>query len=107
MCFLFATTVVGKAALDASRHSSLLATGVAEALLYAVAHDYIAMGASIAASAASAAVNLIGRNEGGLTLSRAAAESVLRDFETFFVPNTRRGKYRAGRARGLGRAAGR
>ena len=93
LCFLLAALVVGKAALDASRHSSLLATGVAEALLYAVAHDYIAMGASIAASAASAAVNLIGRNEGGLTLSRAAAESVLRDFETFFVPNTRRGNY--------------
>ena len=86
-----------KAALDSSRHEVLLATGVADSLLYAAAHDFVRLGASLAAYAASGAVNLIGRNEGGLTLSREAADSVLRNFKSYFVPNTRRGNYTATR----------
>eukprot|EP01048_Picozoa_sp_COSAG05_P029745 COSAG05_NODE_9956_length_591_cov_1.101626_1_plen_197_part_11 len=70
-----------------------MATGVVEALLYAAAHDFPMISLSIAAQSAAAVVSLIGRNEGGVTLSREAADSVLRDFSSFFVPNTRRGKY--------------
>ena len=93
--YYLSAALLSKAALDSSRHEMLLATGVAESLLYATAHDFVRVGISLAASAASAAVNLIGRNEGGLTLSREAADSVLRDFKTYFVPNTRRGNYTA------------
>ena len=93
MVFLGASALVSKASLDPFRHTWLLATGVAESLLYAAAHDFTCAGTSLAAGAVSAAVNLIGRNESGLTLSREAADSVMRDFKTYFVPNTRRGQY--------------
>eukprot|EP01048_Picozoa_sp_COSAG05_P009178 COSAG05_NODE_737_length_7636_cov_48.020433_2_plen_718_part_00 len=90
---IFAAMLLAKAALDRSRHESLLKTTVAESLLYAIATDVKFVGLSLGAGAASAAVSLIGRNEGGLALSREAADAVLRDFKTFFVPNTRRGTY--------------
>eukprot|EP01048_Picozoa_sp_COSAG05_P017961 COSAG05_NODE_2544_length_2925_cov_2.423213_2_plen_719_part_01 len=98
------SALVGKAALDQSRHVSLLANGVAKPLLYAAAHEFVVVGVSISAAAASAAVSLIGRNEGGLTLSREAVDSVLRDFKTFFVPNTRRGNYVSTRPLGVAKA---
>ena len=94
----YAAHLISKVAVDTSRHVKLLATGVAESLLYAAAHDATVVGISVGAAAASAAVNLIGRNEGGLTLSREAADSVLRDFKSYFVPDTRRGRYAASRA---------
>eukprot|EP01048_Picozoa_sp_COSAG05_P004418 COSAG05_NODE_237_length_13170_cov_25.700558_5_plen_1165_part_00 len=96
--FYSAARLVSKAVDDTSRHAALLATGVVEPLLYMTAHGFTFIGTSLGASAASVAVNLIGRNEGGLTLSREAVDSVLRDFQSFFVPNTRRGRYAPNRA---------
>ena len=93
-----------RATLDPFRHASLLATDLADALLYAASHDFVRGGTSFAAIAASAAVNLIGRNEGGLTLSGEVADTVLREFKTYFVPNTRRGKYPPGRPLNLAKA---
>ena len=92
LSFYNSVNLVFAASLDSSRHTSLLAMGVAKPLLYAASHDFTFAGCSIAAGAASAVVNLIGRNEGGLTLSREAADSVLRDFKTLFS-NLRRAKY--------------
>ena len=66
--------------------------------MHAASHDFTCFGVNIAAVAASAAVGLIGRNEGGLTLSREVVDAVLRDFMTYFVPNTRRGRYEPKRA---------
>ena len=102
--FFTAAALLAKAALDTSRHASLVATGVAEALLYTAANDFPFVTISVGAVAASGAVRLVGRNEGGLTLSREAADSVLRDFKSFFVPNTRRGNYAATRLMGAAKA---
>ena len=55
MSFYASSNLVAKAALDSSRHASLLSTGVAEALLYAAANDYVRLGASLAAAAQPAA----------------------------------------------------
>eukprot|EP01047_Picozoa_sp_COSAG01_P064989 COSAG01_NODE_8694_length_2694_cov_71.102890_3_plen_725_part_01 len=69
--------VVVLAAREQSRHKSLLASGVVDALLWTTAHDSVFLGVSLAESSASATVALIGRNEGGLTLTHETVDTVL------------------------------
>jgi hypothetical protein len=65
-------------AKDESQHVVLLASGVADALEYACANDFAFMGMSVAATGAGALVALVGRAEGGKTLSRKAVFAVLK-----------------------------
>ena len=61
-------SVVEVAAQDELQHEMLLASGVADALEYAILHDFTYGGGSVAANASGAAVALVGRNEGGKVL---------------------------------------
>eukprot|EP01050_Picozoa_sp_SAG11_P033274 SAG11_NODE_11228_length_775_cov_1.045858_1_plen_247_part_10 len=72
-----ALNIVAWAAHEQSRHKSLLASGVVDALLWTTAHDSVWIGAALAESSAAATVALIGRNEGGLTLTRETVHTVL------------------------------
>ena len=76
--------IVALAARDLSRHSSLLASGVVDALLWTTKHDYPFVGTGLAEYSAGASVALIGRNESGLTLTREAIECILRGFSEFW-----------------------
>eukprot|EP01047_Picozoa_sp_COSAG01_P022601 COSAG01_NODE_1347_length_10632_cov_29.175370_3_plen_2601_part_00 len=69
--------IVAWAAREQSRHKSLLASGVVDALLWITAHDSVWVGVALAESSAAATVALIGRNEGGLTLTRETVHTVL------------------------------
>eukprot|EP01046_Picozoa_sp_COSAG06_P104507 COSAG06_NODE_50704_length_316_cov_82.336406_1_plen_104_part_11 len=62
----------------------LLASGVADALEYAILHDFTYCGASVAACASGAAVALVGRNEGGKVLRREAVHAVLERLQQHF-----------------------
>eukprot|EP01047_Picozoa_sp_COSAG01_P025923 COSAG01_NODE_1653_length_9619_cov_43.055573_3_plen_686_part_00 len=74
---IVAAKVVGIAARDPSRHEALLASGVVDALLWTNAHDYSRAGLRLTDYTAGPSVALIGRNEGGLTLTRETVEGVL------------------------------
>eukprot|EP01047_Picozoa_sp_COSAG01_P027718 COSAG01_NODE_1837_length_9083_cov_143.534617_2_plen_1123_part_00 len=86
MVFYFAFRLISKQASFAQKRKGLLASGVVEALLYASVHGSpIALGEiTTTASAAAGAVQLIGRNEGGLTLCREVVHAVLDAFGCFF-----------------------
>ena len=58
-------------------HPLLLETGMVEALDYACLHNFSIMGKSTAGEAAGTLVALVGRNEGGHTLSRATVSAVM------------------------------
>eukprot|EP01043_Picozoa_sp_COSAG02_P011435 COSAG02_NODE_421_length_22605_cov_158.841198_1_plen_830_part_10 len=77
--------IVEKTARDESQRNLLLAAGVLEALEYGVVHDFSFMGFSASALAGSAAAALVGRQEGGRTLSRAAVLAVLEFQHSFFI----------------------
>ena len=77
--------VVEVAARDESQHSLLLASGVVEALEYSIMHDFLCTGLSVSAYAAGAAVGLVGKQEGGRTLSREAVFAVLARLQVFFT----------------------
>eukprot|EP01047_Picozoa_sp_COSAG01_P003920 COSAG01_NODE_123_length_25210_cov_348.799434_5_plen_1182_part_00 len=88
--FYFAFRLISKQASFAAKREGLLASGMAEAALYASIHDSpMITGLSTAAPAAACAVQLIGRNEGGLTLCREAVHAVLDAFGNFFDPSKR------------------
>eukprot|EP01047_Picozoa_sp_COSAG01_P081473 COSAG01_NODE_16258_length_1254_cov_1.305628_1_plen_350_part_10 len=72
------------AAREQSRHKALLKSGVVDALMFAVANDFPFIGSSLAEYCAGTTVALIGRNEGGLTLSRGTVDKVLLGFHQFF-----------------------
>eukprot|EP01047_Picozoa_sp_COSAG01_P116980 COSAG01_NODE_45648_length_407_cov_1.490260_1_plen_135_part_11 len=76
--------IVSAAARDQGRRKSLVASGVANALLWTIDHDHRAFGTSLAAKSVSAAVTLIGRNEGGLTLTRETVDVVCRMYHFFW-----------------------
>ena len=69
--------LVEAAAKCESHHGVLLDSGVADALEYACLNDFSFFGATLSAPAAGAIVALLGRNEGGKTLSREAVSAVL------------------------------
>eukprot|EP01047_Picozoa_sp_COSAG01_P013145 COSAG01_NODE_610_length_14860_cov_222.563647_4_plen_1950_part_00 len=76
--------VVGIAAREQSRRKALLASGVVDALLWTTAHDYPLIGTTLAEHTASASVTLVGRNEGGLTLTRETVDCVLDSVHQFW-----------------------
>eukprot|EP01045_Picozoa_sp_COSAG04_P027768 COSAG04_NODE_4136_length_2276_cov_18.885622_1_plen_226_part_10 len=78
--------------------ASLLDLGVLEALDYACANDFATQGSSVSSDAAGAAVMLMGRNEGGKTLSRMAVDAVLDDVSNYFDPSHARGGYPCAKA---------
>eukprot|EP01043_Picozoa_sp_COSAG02_P059552 COSAG02_NODE_7613_length_2933_cov_40.392378_1_plen_974_part_01 len=82
--FLHAGGTVEFAAQDESQHEMLVASDVADALEYAILHDFAYVGNSIAAYASGAAVALVGRNEGGKVLRREAVHAVLERLRQFF-----------------------
>lgn len=91
LLFNFAFRLIAKQASFANKRDQLLTADVIDALLYASDNNspMIMDGLDTAAPAAAAAVQLIGRNEGGLTLSRGAAYAVLDAFSNFFDPSKR------------------
>ena len=88
MCFdvvAFPLALVELSANDESQHRLLLASGVVEALEYSIMHDFTVFGMSVSAYAAGAAVALVGKREGGRTLSREAVFAVLKRLHEFFT----------------------
>eukprot|EP01046_Picozoa_sp_COSAG06_P062270 COSAG06_NODE_13985_length_1199_cov_929.434545_1_plen_399_part_11 len=86
--FVQSLSVVEVAAQDESQHEMLLASGVADALEYAILHDFTYGGGSVAACASGAAVALVGRNEGGKALRREAVHAVLERLQQHFRPES-------------------
>merc|ERR1711969_272478 len=66
----YSLQLVETAARAESHAASLLDSGVLDALDYACVNDFSYIGASVVSNAAGAVVALVGRNEGGKTLSR-------------------------------------
>eukprot|EP01045_Picozoa_sp_COSAG04_P006490 COSAG04_NODE_320_length_16877_cov_26.485401_1_plen_4766_part_00 len=85
-CIIYALQLVEVAARVESHAASLLESGVPEALDYACVNDFSYVGQSVASNAAGAVVELVGRNEGGKTLSRATANAVLDNIANLFDP---------------------
>ena len=77
MAVYSAQSIVEAAARVESHAASLLESGVVEALDYACVNDFGFVGASVSSYAAGALVALVGRNEGGKTLSRSTVNAVL------------------------------
>ena len=70
-------SIVEVAAKHESQHPFLLEAVVMDALEYACAHDFIFIGVNVAAYSAGGLVALVGRNEGGKTLSREAVKAIV------------------------------
>ena len=64
--------------------ASLVEAGVLEALDYACVNDFSYIGMSVSSDAAGAAVALVGRNEGGKTLSPTNVSTVLDSLAHYF-----------------------
>ena len=69
--------IVASACSTPGQRAKYLSAGMAEAALFAVENNFSHLDLSLATPAAMMAVNLIGHNEGGLTLTRAAVDAVL------------------------------
>jgi hypothetical protein len=82
-----ALAVVEVGAKVQSHATSLLKSGVIEALEYACVNDFTTVGASVSKNAAGAVLALVGRNEGGRTLSQLTANTVVDGFATYFDPS--------------------
>eukprot|EP01047_Picozoa_sp_COSAG01_P042494 COSAG01_NODE_3714_length_5769_cov_15.948501_2_plen_1619_part_01 len=82
-------SIMGVASRDQYWHPMLLQRGLVDSLLYASEHECVAFGASPAAAATSLAVNLIGRNESGITLPLKAISQVLAAFRMILDPSSR------------------
>eukprot|EP01047_Picozoa_sp_COSAG01_P009425 COSAG01_NODE_387_length_17738_cov_14.410171_1_plen_1092_part_00 len=76
--------VISIAAHEQSRHELLHTSGVVEALTWTTNHSYNLIGTSLAEYTAGPTVALIGRNEGGLTLTRETVDSVLDGVHNFW-----------------------
>ena len=62
--------------------------GATDALEHACTHDFSFMGLSTEAYAAGGAVALVGRNEGGKTLSREAVVAIAKSLQRYFEADT-------------------
>eukprot|EP01045_Picozoa_sp_COSAG04_P016368 COSAG04_NODE_1360_length_7092_cov_12.824825_1_plen_1672_part_10 len=82
-----ALALVETAAGAGSHAASLLDSGVLEALDYACVNEFSYVGVSVSSNAAGAVVALVGRNEGGKTLSRSTVNAVLDNFANCFDPS--------------------
>eukprot|EP01045_Picozoa_sp_COSAG04_P003103 COSAG04_NODE_122_length_24803_cov_180.609415_5_plen_2220_part_00 len=96
--FAFALQLVEIAARAESHVASLLDSGVVEALDYACVNDFSYVGKSVSSEAAGAVVALVGRNEGGKTLSRSTVNAVLDGLADIFDPTHFRYNYATARA---------
>eukprot|EP01047_Picozoa_sp_COSAG01_P072376 COSAG01_NODE_11493_length_1922_cov_7.001097_1_plen_640_part_11 len=76
-----------------SQRDALVSPGLIEVLLYIVEHENLFANIDPAVYAAMMAANLIGQNEGGLTLTRQTVAKVLGVFMSYFDPTSRRGTY--------------
>eukprot|EP01045_Picozoa_sp_COSAG04_P016169 COSAG04_NODE_1329_length_7203_cov_11.591216_1_plen_934_part_10 len=85
VCMAF--RLVEVAARVESHASSLLESGVIEALDYACSKTYVVLGTSLSSDAAGAVVALVGKNEGGKTLSRSTVNAVLEELSLWFDPS--------------------
>ena len=79
------------------------APDVLEALDYCCAHDFSYTGSSTSAYAAGVLVGLVGRNEGGKTLSPAAVNGVLLLYERYFDPSSYKSVASSGAVLGVAR----
>ena len=70
-----------------SHAASMLDSGVIEALDYACLNDFTFSGMSVFSGAAGALLALVGRNEGGKTLSLSSVNAVLDIFVNYFDPS--------------------
>jgi hypothetical protein len=82
--------ILETAAKVESHTASMLYSGVIEALDYACANDFAFGGTSVSNGAAGALLALVGRNEGGKTLSRSSVNAVLDLFADYFDPSNLR-----------------
>jgi hypothetical protein len=73
--------------------ASLLDSGVIEALDYACLNDFAFIGLSVSTAAAGTLLALLGRNEGGRTLSRSTVHAVVDSFAIYFEPSDFRYQY--------------
>eukprot|EP01045_Picozoa_sp_COSAG04_P036233 COSAG04_NODE_8730_length_937_cov_4.483294_1_plen_311_part_11 len=64
----------------------LLDSGVIEAMDYACQNEFLVLGLSLSGTAAGAVVALVGRNEGGKTLSRSTVAAVVDGLALHFEP---------------------
>jgi len=78
---MIASGINEAASKSKSIHPMLLEPSVLDALEHACEHDFKVVGKSLAAQAAGTLVALVGRNEGGKTLSRTAIHSVMADLK--------------------------
>jgi hypothetical protein len=92
-----AAKIVGVAARESSRHEALVASGVVEALTWGTKNSFTLLRGSLAEYTAGATVALIGRNEGGHTLTVETVNCVLDPFGEFF--DTTSTNYRVQKAR--------
>ena len=74
MCLSAMFAIVEKMAVFRPK---LLESDVMDALEYACLHDFSVLGKSVSAEAAGTLVALVGKNEGGMTLSRATVNAVM------------------------------
>eukprot|EP01045_Picozoa_sp_COSAG04_P026795 COSAG04_NODE_3792_length_2526_cov_2.772147_1_plen_808_part_10 len=78
--------MVEQAAKVESHAAPLLDSEVLEALDYACVNDFTYAGLSVSVYAAGAVVALVGRNEGGKTLSRSTVNAMLDGLAKYFDP---------------------
>eukprot|EP01045_Picozoa_sp_COSAG04_P020159 COSAG04_NODE_2035_length_4958_cov_31.505454_1_plen_1643_part_10 len=83
-----ALSLVETAARVESHAASLPESGVLDALDYACVNDFNYGGKSVSSEAAGAVVSLVGRNEGGKTLSRSTVATILDGFAEFDDPTS-------------------
>jgi hypothetical protein len=97
-------TLANVSSIPSQQEALISSEGFVKALLYIAQHDNTYSLMSTTSFASITAVNLIGRNEGGLTLTRPAVDAVLNLFKSHFDPSSRRSKYPVKRMIGEGRA---
>eukprot|EP01048_Picozoa_sp_COSAG05_P004626 COSAG05_NODE_256_length_12752_cov_5.614795_5_plen_1061_part_00 len=80
--FYWVGSLLKRAVSNPENHAAIMPC--AEALLWASANGFLWAGMNTAANAAAACVTLLGKNEGGLTLTKETADCVLRLLHLFF-----------------------
>eukprot|EP01045_Picozoa_sp_COSAG04_P020655 COSAG04_NODE_2136_length_4725_cov_8.089710_5_plen_950_part_01 len=86
LSIVYSLALLEQGARVESHAASMLESGVIEALDFACANDFSFMFVSVSSNAAGAAVALVGRNEGGKTLSGSTVAAVLDYLAIYFDP---------------------
>jgi hypothetical protein len=82
--FVFSAQIVEAAARLESQHALLLEPETVAALEFAATHEFLSLGLSLAAAAAGALVEILGRREGGKTLGQQTVFAVLETLKNYF-----------------------